>query len=137
MKKILNLTQHTATPAQLEAGVVEPTNKAEISALLTFDTLQSVSEASGRARRLAYIVEENGCDSAMIGGAPFFMGILADTLNYYKVSPLFAFSVRRNIEETLPDGSVKKSSVFEHGGFIKSLCYREGFYPVIGVETLE
>ena len=33
---ILNLTHHAATPEQVEAGVVEPTEKARVQELLTF-----------------------------------------------------------------------------------------------------
>jgi len=55
VKKVINLTQHSATPAQIEAGVVEPeiSEKSEIQALLTFDTLPSQAEIKRRAIKLA------------------------------------------------------------------------------------
>ena len=36
------------------------------------------------------------------------------------IRPLYAFSVRESVEETLPDGSVRKVAVFRHKGFVEA-----------------
>jgi len=123
--KILNLTQHVATPDQVTAGVVEPSTelKSKISRLLTFDEQPTGPEIAHRAHLLTNIVRFSGCDSAMIGGAPYLMGALERQLWAREITPLYAFSVRRSVEEHQADGSVKKSQVFAHVGFIEA--YKE------------
>lgn len=124
MNITLNLTQHEATPDQISAGVVDPTPelKSRIKHLLDFNSLPSVDEITNVAQQLAMIVAEFDCDSVMIGGALFLMAPLQHALA--EACPnkevLFAFSVRDSVETTLPDGSVKKSVVFKHVGFVKA-----------------
>lgn len=138
---ILNLTQHPATPEQLAAGVFDPTpeERAEIVALLTFDELPQKGEIEDRADMLALTalailsarfralplceqerrLEDGECGYfAMMGGAPFLMLHLENELVDKGINPLYAFSVRESVEETLPDGSVKKTAVFRHKGFV-------------------
>ncbi len=118
--KILNLTQHIATPDQISAGVVDPspTDKALIQSALTFDTLPDSMILRTRAETLAMYVSGAGHKSAMIGGAPYFMAPLEKALINAGVRPLYAFSVRETEEQTQPDGSVKKVAIFRHAGFI-------------------
>lgn len=140
---ILNLTQHTATPEQIAAGVVEPTpeQRAEIVRLLTFDELPDSDDIRDRAYELALIArqiidakfaqmsrEERDLElrhgsgiCAMIGGAPFLMAALADELAKVSIHALFAFSMRESIEDVQPDGSVRKTAVFRHKGFVPAL----------------
>lgn len=113
---ILNLTQHVGTPEQ---GVTEPTNKAEVQALLTFENLPTAIEVAERAGKLACLAHESGAESAMIGGAPFLMGPLAETLKGFGIKPLFAFSRRESVETVNADGSVSKTAVFRHCGFVE------------------
>ena len=47
------------------------------------------------------------------------MGQLEAALRALEVQPLYAFSVRESVETTLPDGSVVKTAVFKHGGFVE------------------
>jgi hypothetical protein len=54
---------------------------------------------------------------AMVGGAPYLVDRLVARLKELDVEPLYATSARRSIEETLADGSVKKTQVFAHLGF--------------------
>ena len=117
--KILNLTQHVATPDQLAAGVIEPSaeDKARIQKLLTFTTCPSYEDVIERAEPLAMIAERLGATRAMIGGAPVLMGALHHALIMRHILPGYAFSVRESQEETLPDGSVRKVQVFKHTGF--------------------
>lgn len=132
MKKILNLTQHNATPEQVAQGVVEPspTNKARIIELLTFDDIPDLAQISERARELGKIVwdefgikDDNDAQSAeciaMIGGAPYLMPALHFVLAMeFYTTPLFAFSKRVSEEKVNPDGSVTKTQVFKHLGFV-------------------
>ena len=86
--RILNLTQHAATPEQLAAGVVDltPAQRAVVSQILTFETLPSRPVIQSRARLLAQAAADDSSmvgevgpfDAAMIGGAPYLMGPLED-----------------------------------------------------------
>jgi len=139
MNRILNLTQHTATPEQIAAGVTcgdinGDAQLREIAALLTFDTLPTPVEVRHRAERLAKIASttttlvDYGGDSglcvnerfkfAMIGGAPYLMAPLESALRAHGITPMYAFSVRESVDQTQPDGSVRKIAVFRHAGFV-------------------
>ena len=121
--KIINLTQHPATPDQKNAGVVEPINKNKIKKLLTFNELPSKEELRARAKVLVdhiIIYEEGTFEAAMIGGAPFFMSVLEDALRRMGITPLYAFSKREVIEKNLPSGEVVKTQVFKHLGFVEA-----------------
>jgi hypothetical protein len=115
---ILNLTQHVATEEQRAASVREPGQKAEVQRLLTFETLPSPEEVRCRAEALAELAAEEGATFAMIGGAPFLMAPLEEALMGRGIAPLYAFSRRETAEEMLPDGSVKKTQLFRHAGFV-------------------
>jgi hypothetical protein len=138
---ILNLTQHPATPEQLAAGVFDPTpeERAEIVALLTFDELPQKGEIEERAEELALaalallaarfrslskseqerLLDRDGLSYyAMIGGAPYLMPHLENEMVGVGVNPLYAFSTRESVEEVQEDGSVKKTAVFRHRGFV-------------------
>lgn len=55
----------------------------------------------------------------MIGGAPFLMPVLDKALRNYGHRPIYAFSKRESVEKTNPDGTVVKTSVFKHAGFVE------------------
>lgn len=118
--KILNLTQHVATPEQQEGGVFEPQQKDQVKDLLTFSALPVVSEVKEAARSLAAIAANSDCDAAMIGGAPFLMSPLQSALAEFGVISVYAFSVRESKEEVMPDGSVQKVSAFIHKGWVEA-----------------
>jgi len=115
--KILNLTQHDATPEQVAAGVFEPPAdvKENIRRWLTFEKPRSVTALKGAAFYLACAAEHLGATAAMIGGAPFFMRWLEDALLERGIEPIYAFSKREVIEEK--DG--RKVTVFRHAGFVR------------------
>ena len=122
---IINLTQHPSTPEQTAAGVVDVVDLAYLAQLLTFDSLPSREDVEVRADMIANFACEaelvDGSEevqSAMIGGAPYLMAPLEAALLDRGITPLYAFSVRESIEETQPDGSVKKINVFRHEGFV-------------------
>lgn len=118
--KILNLTQHAASADQIVAGVVEPADKGFVQALITFDEMPSAVELRLRAEKLAQHAKAAGVEAAMIGGAPYFMAPLEAALRRAEVKPLYAFSRRESKEHVLPDGSIKKTQVFRHAGFVEA-----------------
>ena len=122
-KKILNLTQHSPSAEQIEAGVFDPPTaiKEEVRNLLTFVDLPSGSEIGERASHLAALAAEQGAKAAMIGGAPYLMGPLETALKVRGITPLYAFTVRESKEEVLPDGSTRKVAVFRHLGFVEAV----------------
>ena len=119
---IINLTQHTATPEQIVAGVMDlnKTHRKELQELLTFDECPD----SYDVHRVAYIIATSvkrwvpDITTAMIGGAPFLMSALEESLRYQCITPIYAFSKRVSTTKTLPSGSVVKDSVFKHLGFV-------------------
>lgn len=117
--KILNLTQHTATAEQAQAGVVEPSDKAFVVAQLNFDELPSQDDIAGRAKNLANFAKANKAQAVMIGGAPYLMSALELELLACDIKPLYAFSVRESVETTQADGTVVKTAVFKHKGFVE------------------
>jgi len=44
--------------------------------------------------------------------------LTVDALRDQGIEPVYAFSVRESIEQTQPDGSVRKVNVFRHAGFV-------------------
>lgn len=122
---ILNLTQHPATPEQVDAGVVDlPTEIREaVIALLTVDALPTRQEIEDRCADIAMLAAtafENHPVQAMIGGAPWMMACLESALLDQGIQPVYAFSVRESVEQSQPDGSVRKINVFRHAGFVSA-----------------
>lgn len=122
---ILNLTQHDATPDQIDAGVrdiKDPAIKDQVRELLTFDNPPTRDEIMARANTLAnYAVAYRWFDDdtmIMIGGALWLMAPLARELRTRGLYPLFAFSQRKSVEVVNDDNSVTKSTVFVHEGFV-------------------
>lgn len=121
--RILNLTQHQATEEQKAQGVFDLKDTTELKALLTFDGIPSHGEMYDRARRLAQIARHalgKGCHEVMIGGAPFFMSTLENYLWEEGMVPVYAFSQRHVVESVKEDGTVVKTAVFKHVGFVKA-----------------
>lgn len=139
----LNLTQHAATPDQHAAGVFDlPADvRSALQDLLTFVTLPSEQEILEKAAMIAALAAlhasaEDRADEggtlpaddaggfalyAMIGGAPWLMAQLSAALREQGIEPVFAFSVRKTEDQVQADGSIRKTSVFRHGGFVPSI----------------
>lgn len=115
---IINLTQHVATPEQIAQGVVDHHNRDVISSLLTFEEIPTPDNIWSRATALAAIAERSGATAAMIGGAPFFMSALEQALIERGIVPLYAFSRRESVERTTEGGTVVKTNIFRHSGFV-------------------
>lgn len=143
---IINLTQHPATPEQKAQGVIDlpPDLLSEVKAALTVEKLPLGNEIRDRAVFIAGLIASNQSGSdradeegnlpegdtgvfweeAMIGGAPWLMSALEDALRDQGIEPVYAFSRRESIEEPQPDGSVKKTQVFKHIGFVRGAGLR-------------
>ena len=116
---VVNLTQHEATTDQRDAGVVSSPYNAHIKALLTFNVIPSAGDIEERAVKLAEYAYGSGCKQAMIGGAPYLMSALERALKAQGITPVYAFSQRESVETIEEDGSVVKTNVFKHVGFVK------------------
>lgn len=117
---IVNLTQHSATQEQ-NCVELEKENKATLKELLTFQDIPSKKELENRANEIARLALDSFDEPplyAMIGGAPFFMRYLEDALIEVGIQPLFAFSKREVQEFKKEDGSIEKTTVFKHLGFV-------------------
>ena len=121
MTKIINLTQHAATEQQLKEGVFEPKlgDKEKIRELLTFDEIPEKRDLVERALKLAEIAAKYGAKYAMIGGAPYLMPPLEIALLSYGIEPVYSFTRREVVELRSEDGSVKKTAIFTHSGWVR------------------
>lgn len=120
-KIIINLTQHQATPEQVAQGVVdlEPNDRDQLRALLTFEEIPSKEEIEQRAAAIASLAHWDA-DAAMIGGAPYLMPALSAALKADRIQPVYAFSKRESVDMPQEDGSVRKVAVFKHIGFVEA-----------------
>ena len=114
---ILNLTQHHGTHEQ---GVIEPRDKREVQQLLTFNQIPTSDEMASRAALLALIALSHRVDSALIGGAPYFMSTLEKALCNVGIPPVYSFSQRICVERT-EGNTVIKENVFKHIGYISGV----------------
>jgi hypothetical protein len=119
--RILNLTQHAATAEQLDAGVVEPTNREAVCAALTFYEPPPKGDILWRCRRLCDIAQAEKAYAVMIGGAPWLMPTLERWLLGEGIQPLYAFSTQESVDTVQSDGSVRKTAVFRHVGFVPAV----------------
>ncbi len=117
---IINLTQHVATQEQKMAGVVDLQGKdlEALKKLLTFENLPSKDEIQERALAIVEMLPAF-FDRAMIGGAPYLMGALEKELKDAGIRPVYSFTKRESVEEVQADGSVRKTAVFKHVGWVE------------------
>lgn len=138
---IINLTQHSMTEEQYKYNnedlleiKFKPYNGTSVGSpdyikrLLNFDTIPSKKEIIGRAIALAAYASgllnqaKNNGDRlyALIGGAPYLMAPLEEALKQEGITPLYAFSQRESVETVNADGTVVKTAVFKHKGYIEA-----------------
>lgn len=127
---ILNLTQHAATEEQKAAGVVDmsPVDQEMLRCVLTFSAIPTAQETWSKAMGLLTMAMREfnalgvpeGERTALIGGALWLMEPLAIALRDCDIKPVFSFSQRESAEETRTDGSVVKTNVFRHVGFVEA-----------------
>lgn len=138
---LVNMTQHTLTSDQTEGFkgfngdsgdvyiTLEPNTacKQMVQKLLTFETIPTSETINERAENLAQLcigivstnLSSDGEIYALIGGAPYLMASLENALRERKIHPVYSFSERQSVETTMPDGTVKKTNLFKHVGFIE------------------
>ena len=121
---IWNFTQHLATPEQREQGVKDLPEelRQQLAEYLTFEDIpndEDIQMVVGEILCLISSIDTNVDDKIMIGGAPFLMERLSAALRHSKLRPVFAFSRRESVEQVMPDGSTRKTSVFRHLGFVE------------------
>ena len=136
---ILNLTQHKMTADQYEYNGIKlkeviseiPEEREdyekELKALLNFHELPTKDTINLRVMQITEFALNHfmGADVennryALIGGAPYLTAPLAEMLKKVGITPLYAFSKRESVEVVQPDGSVVKTSVFKHAGYIEA-----------------
>lgn len=118
--KILNLTQHQPTATQKEAGVYCLPDETELHRLLTFTTAPNAEEIHDRAEAITQLTLRAKAKYVLLGGAPFLMAPLEQSLLKQHITPLYSFSIRQTKEEVLPNGSIKKIQIFDHQTFINN-----------------
>lgn len=136
---IINLTQHKMTGDQYqyngtklkelisEIPEEQEDHEKELKALLNFHELPTKDSINLRVMQItAYALDYfMGADVennryALIGGAPYLTAPLAEMLKKVGIIPLYAFSKRESVETVQPDGSVIKTSVFKHAGYVEA-----------------
>ena len=123
---ILNLTQHSATAEQKSDRCVDMSEPSHIHSLLNFNEFPDSDEIIQRAQDIAELADEqwktiekdDDGKCAMIGGAPFFMKPLHEALEAKGFEVCYAFSTRESVERTANDGSIIKTNVFKHRGYV-------------------
>lgn len=136
---VLNLTQHQMTPEQHEYNGIklkelyfeikeeQEEHDKRVKTLLNFHELPTRDTINSRVLEITYFalnyfmgagVQNNRY--ALIGGAPYLIAPLAEMLKKVGITPLYAFSKRESVETTQPDGSVVKTSVFRHAGYVEA-----------------
>lgn len=141
MNLLINLTQHQLTKEQFshngeylaEIKFKPFTDISKGSAdyvkhILNFTSLPTRDVINNKAAALADYAEgllsqaKNDGDKlfALVGGAPYLMGALETALKERGIQPLYAFSQRESVETINADGSVVKTAIFKHIGYIEA-----------------
>ena len=121
---MLNITQHTATKEQVEDGVIDPAQevKVQIQKLITFDqsVMKEPEQLWNRAKALVGLVKRTypEINRVMVGGALYFMPALVKELKEQGFEVFFSYTDRVSSEVHNADGSVTKTLVFKHLGFV-------------------
>ena len=119
MTKIINLTQHQASVEQTKAGVFNLPEDSILKDALTFNALPTKADIERRAQLITGIALTHEATHAMIGGAPYLMGVLEKTLKEAGIQPLYSFTERVSVEKAGENGEVVKTSIFQHKGWVE------------------
>lgn len=141
MNLLVNLTQHEMTGDQYklnDENLVEikfkPYNGISkgsadyVKHMLNFTSLPTKEDIIYKATALADYASgllnqaKNDGDKlfALVGGAPYLMGALETALKERGIQPLYAFSQRESVETKNADGTVVKTAVFKHIGYVEA-----------------
>lgn len=128
--KILNLTQHAATPEQLAVGVVDvgPDVRSDVDKLLAFDDVPTATDLDMRAHLFARLAMVCWCTRnprggqlprVMIDPPVYLASAIERNLIEFGIEPLHSFAKPTlTITSTNDDGETVKTLVTEHVGFI-------------------
>ena len=121
--RLINLTQHLGTEDQYKDGMIELSKeaKAELIPLLNFEEIPTKEEMLYRAYTLISkaIINQPDNDGFVIGGAGYFMPYLISWANKFNRKCYFSFTKRMS-EEKVINGSVVKTQVFKHLGWVEA-----------------
>lgn len=119
--RILNLTQHSLTPAQIAQGAFEPSaeDKSKISKLLTVDELISQKQLNEKSMQLLEIASKYEFDYLLVGGMHPLINTVAFFSIFAEISTCQAFTKRMAVEVENADGTISKKTVFAHEKFYK------------------
>lgn len=129
--KVLNTMNHGLTEVQVaELKIMYGENVELVNLRDTnqdlFSKLSNISanaDLNALAHSLIYTITMNNFDVVILPiGSPAFMYKLASLNDEICADKLFAHSERVSKEVTNPDGSVTKTNVFNHVGFITIVC---------------
>jgi len=120
---IINMTQHRATPGQIEDGVIDLTEAdyKEVCSLLTLEEVPDDFDLMSISMQLVGIAAKY-CDKyctthVMVGGQPDLISYFNYELFRRDIQPRSAFSKRTSVEVHNADGSVSKTQIFRHEGW--------------------
>ena len=124
---IINVTQHSVTNDQIndlenkfkEIAILNPGGDMFRNSL-TFTNMPSKEELSKVAKKIANDAFTMGASYAIVAGAPYLMAHLEKEFFRLNIVPLYSFSERVSQEIKEPDGSVRKTNIFKHVGFIEA-----------------
>jgi hypothetical protein len=94
-----------------------------LSALLTFVELPTGDDLRHRADAVVALLLEESDETpttAMVGGAPYFMAPLVEALTHYGIRAVYSFTRRESFELVNADGSVSKTAIFCHIGWVEA-----------------
>ena len=99
-----------------------------VKKMLNFDSKPTKNEIITRAIALANYAYgllnqakgDNDKLYALIGGAPYLMGPLEEALKQEGIQPLYAYSQRESVEAKAENGTVIKTAIFRHKGYIEA-----------------
>ena len=125
------LVRSSATATRL-GGLAPTTRESAMALAATFDVVIVETVGVGQSETdIAELAVSNGLGGddaddpvparAMIGGAPYLMAPLETALRVIGIEPVYAFSTRASVEQTMPDGSVRKVNDFRHAGFVPAI----------------
>ena len=116
---MINLTLFPATPEEIKARVIDlpPRERQELIKRLKFDTIPTVKELFVACDEITKLAVDSGHSSAMIGGDPALMELLADSLRRSGIKPCYPFRARFSTEVTEPDGTVVEGFQFKYIGW--------------------
>jgi hypothetical protein len=138
--KVLNLTPFQTTSSQFIAGVVDlpESERVKLIKLLSFNAVPSQKELIERSEAIAEIARKTGCDTAMIGGVPYILAILEQSLNSVGINPVYSFTIREikqvcsdistqatntnsNVRFINEDASTQMIETYRHVGFVMAV----------------